>query len=150
MRCERVPMLRRTATVLAIALVTLVAFARPAPAEIPAPLVTMSHDVRSLAVRLRASNALDVFDLSTGFQTGFNAGASMPAASTIKIPVMVEVFLQLQEGRFALDRRVTLLPRDKDWGSGELCDAPPGSTYSVSELLEKMTWDTLPIITHAH
>jgi beta-lactamase class A len=131
-------MLRRTATVFTMALLALVAFSRPALAEIPAPLVTMSHDVRSLAVRLRAENALDVFDLSTGFQTGFNATASMPAASTIKIPVMVEVFLQLQGGRFTLDHRVTLLPRDKDWGSGELCDAPAGSTYSVSELLEKM------------
>jgi beta-lactamase class A len=131
-------MLRRTATAIAIALAAIVLFSRPAQAEIPAPLVTMAHDVRSLAVRLPAENALDVFDLSTGFQTGFNAGASMPAASTIKIPVMVEVFMQLQAGRFTLDRRVTLLQRDKDWGSGELCDAPSGSTFSVSELLEKM------------
>jgi beta-lactamase class A len=131
-------MLRRTATAVAIALLAIAACARAALAEVPAPLMTMARDVRSLAGRLPAENALDVFDLSTGFQTGFNAGASMPAASTIKIPVMVEVFLQVQAGRFTLDHRVTLLPRDKDWGSGELCDAPAGSTYSVADLLEKM------------
>jgi beta-lactamase class A len=131
-------MLRRLATAVAIALIAFVVSSRVALAEIPAPLIAMSHDVRSLAARVPAENALDVFDLTTGFQTGFNASASMPAASTIKIPVMVEVFQQLQEGRFTLDRRVTLLPGDKDWGSGELCDAPAGSTYSVSELLEKM------------
>jgi beta-lactamase class A len=69
---------------------------------------------------------------------GLNAGASMPAASTIKIPVMVEVFRQLQNGRFDLDRRVVLRAADKDYGSGELCDAPVGSTYPVSMLIEKM------------
>ncbi len=131
-------MLRRLAIVAAIALLAVAAWTRAARAEIPTPLMTMAHDVRTLAVRLRASNALDVVDLSTGFQTGFNATESMPAASTIKIPVMVEVFAQLQEGRFVLSRRMTLQARDKDWGSGDLCDAPVGSTYAVSELLEKM------------
>ena len=62
----------------------------------------------------------------------------MPAASTIKVPVMVEVFAQLEEGRFQLDRRVMLLAGDKDYGSGELCDAAVGTTYTVDELLDKM------------
>ena len=131
-------MLRRTATVSAIVFLAIAASTRYVLADVPAPLLALKNDVRSLASRLPAPNALDVFDLSTGFQTGFNAGESMPAASTIKIPVMVEVFLQLQQGRFDLDHQVTLLARDKDWGSGELCDAPAGSTYSVAELLEKM------------
>jgi beta-lactamase class A len=52
--------------------------------------------------------------------------------------VMVEVFRQLESGRFDLERRVTLRTADKDWGSGELCDMPAGSSYSVSTLLEKM------------
>jgi beta-lactamase class A len=62
----------------------------------------------------------------------------MPAASTIKIPVMVEVFRQLQAGKFDLERHVTLLARDKDWGSGDLCDAPVGTAYTITDLLEKM------------
>jgi len=77
-------------------------------------------------------------DLSTGYRVGYNAGAAMPAASTIKVPVMVEVFRQLEEGRFDLDRRVTLLASDKDYGSGDLCDAPVGGTYSIDDLLAKM------------
>ena len=62
----------------------------------------------------------------------------MPAASTIKLPVMVEVFAQLSAGRFELQHRVTLEPSDKDYGSGVLCDAPAGTTYPVSDLVEKM------------
>ncbi len=35
---------------------------------------------------------VEVMDLSTGYHVGYNAAAAMPAASTIKVPVMVEVF----------------------------------------------------------
>lgn len=62
----------------------------------------------------------------------------MPAASTIKLPVMVEVFAQLEAGSFDLQHRVRLTASDKDYGSGDLCDAPAGTTYAVSDLLEKM------------
>jgi beta-lactamase class A len=138
MRNERVAMLRRIATFVAIATFLLAASPRGARAALPAPLDALARDVRALASRIPAPTALEVFDLSTGFHAGFNATQSMPAASTIKIPVMVEVFRQLQAGKFDLDRRVTLLARDKDYGSGELCDAPVGTTYSIADLLEKM------------
>ncbi len=112
----------------------------PAPvlAYLPPPLAGLNREVRSLARHLPAASALDVFDISTGYNAGFNAAASMPAASTIKLPVMVEVFAQLEAGRFDLQRRVMLEASDKDYGSGELCDAPVGMTYPVSELLAKM------------
>jgi beta-lactamase class A len=110
----------------------------PARAYLPPPLASLNHDVRSLARHARGAIALDVLDLNTGYNAGFNAAKSMPAASTIKVPVMVEVFAQLQAGRFDLDRRVMLQASDKDFGSGVLCDAPVGATYSVSDLLEKM------------
>ncbi|HTX59442.1 MAG TPA: serine hydrolase, partial [Verrucomicrobiae bacterium] len=130
-------MLRRAAILLACA-AFLGATCTRALAYVPAPFAQLGYQVRKLASRLPASDALEVLDLSTGYRVGFNAGDSMPAASTIKIPVMVTVFRQLADGRFDLQRRVTLLERDKDWGSGELCDAPDGSTYSVAELVEKM------------
>ncbi len=79
-----------------------------------------------------------MLDLNTGYHAGFNAARSMPAASTIKVPVMVEVFNQLEAGRFDLNHRVSLRRSDRDYGSGVLCDAPIGSSYPVSTLLEKM------------
>lgn len=134
-------MLRRVAISVAIALLVFAAWiprAVAAAAELPAPLAELNHDVRKLANRFPAPSALEVFDLSTGYHMGFNAASSMPAASTIKIPVMVEVFRQLAAGRFGLNHKVTLRASDKDWGSGELCDARAGSAHAVSELLEKM------------
>lgn len=105
---------------------------------VPAAMAHLRAEVHQLALRLPATSAVDVLDLSTGLRAGYNANASMPAASTIKVPVMVEVFRQLAAGSFDLQRRVTLLGRDKDYGSGDLCDAPDGGTYSVSTLLAKM------------
>lgn len=104
----------------------------------PSALLRMRSDVRAIARHFHGASGIAIEDLATGYQVGYNAGASMPAASTIKVPVMVEVFRQLQQGNFDLNKRVTLLGGDKDYGSGDLCDAPSGSTYPVSELLEKM------------
>ncbi|HEY1653755.1 MAG TPA: serine hydrolase [Candidatus Tumulicola sp.] len=131
-------MWRHAATVVAISSIVLVAATGSAFAGLPAPLAQLDREAHRLAARLPAPSALEVFDLSTGYHAGVNAGASMPAASTIKIPVMVEVFAQLQAGHFDLNRRVVLRASDKDWGSGDLCDARAGTSYSVSKLIEKM------------
>ncbi|MFY9663095.1 MAG: serine hydrolase [Candidatus Cybelea sp.] len=128
----------RAASLLTCTLGIAVALVAPARAYLPPPLASLNHDVRSLARHIPAAIALDVFDLNTGYYASFNAGKSMPAASTIKVPVMVEVFAQLEAGRFDLQRRVRLEYFDKDYGSGDLCDEPVGTTYPVSELLEKM------------
>jgi beta-lactamase class A len=129
-------MLRRVTPILAFALCALTCL--PARAALPPPLAQFGDQVRHIARRVPAAIALDVLDLNSGYHTGFNAGASMPAASTIKVPVMVSVFEQLAEGRFDLNRRVTLQASDKDYGSGDLCDAPAGESFAVSELLAKM------------
>ncbi len=131
-------MQRYVAAAAAVAVLALVTTIAPASADLPAPLAQLHREAGKLAAHLAAPAALEVFDLSTGYHTGLNASASMPAASTIKIPVMVEVFRQLETGRFDLQKRVVLRTSDKDWGSGELCDAPAGTSYAVSELLEKM------------
>jgi beta-lactamase class A len=138
MRIELVAMLRRATSITAFAVLAGLTSVAPARAYLPPPLATLNHQLRSLASRVHAAIALDVLDLETGYNAGFNAAKSMPAASTIKLPVMVEVFAQLEAGRFDLQHRVTLTASDKDYGSGELCDAPAGTTYPVSYLVEKM------------
>ena len=131
-------MLRRAASLLVFALLAGITSIAPARAYLPPPLARLNRDVRSLARHVPGAIALDVLDLNTGYNAGFNAAKSMPAASTIKVPVMVEVFTQLEAGRFDLQHRVTLEAADKDFGSGELADAAAGTTYPVSDLVEKM------------
>ena len=104
----------------------------------PAPLQSLRSGLHHLVTRLPGSAGAEVLDLSTGLRVSYNASRPMPAASTIKVPVMVEVFRQLEKGRFDLNHRMTLLYRDKDWGSGDLSDASVGSTYTVDDLLSRM------------
>ena len=104
----------------------------------PPPLAQLRSQVVRLASHVRGAAALEVLDLSTGYHVGYNAGVSMPAASTIKVPVMVEVFRQMSEGRFDLQHKMHLQRSDKDWGSGDLCDDYVGSSHTVAELLSKM------------
>lgn len=128
----------RTALLLAFALSASIGWAIPARADLPPALASFHYDATRLARHVSGAIALDVLDLNTGYHAGINAARSMPAASTIKLPVMVEVFNQLQTGRFDLNRRVTLQKSDRDYGSGDLCDARVGSSYPVSTLVEKM------------
>jgi beta-lactamase class A len=131
-------MLRRAALVVAIVLSIAVTSVLPTLAYLPPPMARLNASIHTMARRMPAAIALDVLDLNTGYAASFNAARSMPAASTIKLPVMVEVFTQLEAGHFDLQRRVTLLGSDKDYGSGDLCDEAVGTTYPVSTLLEKM------------
>jgi beta-lactamase class A len=125
--------------IIAGVLLPFVGLCAPAQATlVPPPMQSLRADLHRMVIRFPASTAVEVMDLATGYHVGYNAAAAMPAASTIKVPVMVEVFRQLEAGRFELDRRVTLLASDKDYGSGDLCGAPSGTTYTVDELLDKM------------
>jgi beta-lactamase class A len=92
----------------------------------------------SLERRAPGQLAIMVEDLTTGLRASVNAGATMPAASTIKIPVMIEVFRRIDHGDFQLQSELTLTAKDRDWGSGDLADAPLGGHYSVQRLVALM------------
>ena len=59
----------------------------------------------------------------------------MPAASIIKIPVMVEVFRQMSQGTIGLNDLLHLQRGDRDNGWGDLAEARAGTPYSVSKLM---------------
>ena len=104
----------------------------------PGPLGTLQTQLSAMMHHAPGHIAVSIEDLTTGLSTSVNGDAQMPAASTIKIPVMVEVFRQLAAGSFDLNREVTLTEHDRDWGSGDLADAAGGSRYRVQRLLTLM------------
>lgn len=63
-----------------------------------------------------------------------------PMASTVKVPIAVQLLTLVDEGRERLDRMVTLEARDLHPGSGTLSDLfnKPGVALSVRNLLELM------------
>ncbi len=107
-------------------------------ALIPQPLADLQMQLATAAFHAPGRVGIAVEDLATGITSGVNASASLPAASTIKIPVMVEVFKQMEAGTRALTDVVHLESRDRDWGSGDLADARPGTARTVKQLLWAM------------
>lgn len=101
-------------------------------------LAQLEPKLHRLANRLPGLVSLSIVNLGDGSTISINGDSNMPAASVIKIPVMVEVFRQATIGKFTLRRRVMVLDRDRDWGYGDLCDAPWGKQYTVWELLWRM------------
>jgi len=131
--------LRRTFVAVVVLLCVISASGLRAQAAFaPGPLGTLQAELAAMSMHAPGNVGIMVEDLTTGLSTSVNANRAMPAASTIKIPVMVEVFERLAQGAFDLNRLVTLEPRDRDWGWGDLADARTGSRYSVSKLLTLM------------
>jgi beta-lactamase class A len=123
----------------AVVFAVLAAFAARAGANAaPGPLGALQAELSLATEHAPGHVGIMVEDLATGYSSSVNAYGAMPAASTIKIPVMVEVFTCLERGDFDLNRLVTLQASDRDWGSGDLSDAPVGSRYSVNRLLALM------------
>jgi beta-lactamase class A len=99
------------------------------------PLASLQRALGVAAGHAPGRVGIAVEDLATGMTSGVNASANLPAASTIKIPVMVEVFKQMEGGHLDLSRIVHLEARDRDWGWGDMADAPTGTARTIKQLL---------------
>lgn len=69
---------------------------------------------------------------------GINQNEALPAASLIKLPVMVAFFREAEMGRISLDEEYRLLDEDKVGGAGVLAGKPAGTVYSYRQLLQLM------------
>jgi beta-lactamase class A len=61
-----------------------------------------------------------------------------PAASLVKLPVMMAVYETVNQGKMRLDETVVLKGADKTGGSGILKGVPSGRTFTVGQLVELM------------
>ncbi len=128
----------------ALSFVAALALLGPATARaaLAGPLGDLQSQLDRAAFHAPGTVGIFVEDLATGYTSGVNDRASLPAASTIKIPVMVEVFRQMASGTVALTSKMHLLARDRDWGSGDLAGGRIGATKSVEQLLWLMIDDS--------
>ncbi len=110
--------------------------------DLSGPLGGLQSQLDRAAVHAPGTIGIDVEDLATGYSSGIHEAQSLPAASTIKIPVMVEVFRQMETGHIDLKTRLHVEHEDKDDGSGDLAGAPVGTSRSVEQLLWLMINDS--------
>lgn len=77
--------------------------------------------------------------LDGGEPVAVNADSPFPTASTIKVPIMYEVFRQAQAGRFRLDDPLPLTRANKVPGSGVLKHLTDGQQLSIRDYCVLMT-----------
>jgi beta-lactamase class A len=77
--------------------------------------------------------------LESGVRVGLRSEISFPMASTFKLPLLVALFHQVDEGKIRLDEMVSLEREDLHIGSGRLDDfLAPGISLSLSNLAALM------------
>jgi beta-lactamase class A len=77
-------------------------------------------------------------DLDTGNYVDINAGAIFPAASTIKVPILIAFFQDVDAGKIRLDEMLTMEQQMMVGGSGNLQYKPAGTKYPALEVATKM------------
>ncbi|MDQ5839125.1 MAG: class A beta-lactamase-related serine hydrolase, partial [Acidobacteriota bacterium] len=116
--------------------------------------------IRGLITASGAETAAVAFrDLQTGRELLIDPDASFHAASTMKVPVMLEVYREAREGRLSLDERLAVKNEFKSIADGSTFSVSPaddseqtlyrkiGSTETVRELLRLMITESSNLAT---
>ena len=109
---------------------------RPTPGD--AAWDKMVGGLESLAARYPGRVAICLKDLRTGKSWSRGADDLFPAASLIKVPIMVAAFYKIRDGQLSLDERLTVTRRNRVGGSGSLKWRPDGTKLTVRDLLVYM------------
>lgn len=98
----------------------------------------MTAELQRTASSSRWRTAVYVKDLQRGYEWAYHAEDLFPAASLIKLPIMVGVFEKIQRGQLSLYSKLKLRRTTRMGGSGSLKWQRDGTQYTVRYLLEKL------------
>ncbi len=104
----------------------------------PTPLSRLQANIERIVKSVNAKWGIYIKCLETGEELVINADEQMDTMSTIKIPLMVEAFRQIEAGKFALTDRVTLKDADKRPGTGVMRSFDAGATLSIKDVMTLM------------
>ncbi len=107
---------------------------RPAPLPVDRLRLAVERITRSV----NATWGIYIKCLETNEEVALNATQQMDTMSTIKIPIMVEAFRQIEAGKFALSDRVKLRDEDKRPGTGIIRSLDLGAELSIKDLITLM------------
>ena len=109
--------------------------AKPAEASNVARLKTQIQGIREA---FPGNMAVYMKNLKTGEEIAMDADATYETFSVIKVPIMAEVFHQVESGKLSLDQRVEIKPGDQRLPSGVLYTMQPGLAPTIRDLLTLM------------
>ena len=100
--------------------------------------VTLDHRVQSAIQTFPGVVSLYAKNLDTGASYELRADAPVPTASTIKLPIMVELFAEAEEGKLDWNQKLELTDQDKVSGSGVLTELSAGDLLPIRDLMHLM------------
>jgi beta-lactamase class A len=127
-------MIRKALMLASLASLTTTVLARQAPA----PLQRVQASIETITRSVNASWGIYVKSLETNEEIAINADRQMETMSTIKIPLMVEVFEQIKAGKFTLTDKYTFVQADSQPGTGTIQRLDPGAVMTVKDLITMM------------
>src|SRR5471032_1952338 len=89
--------------------------AQTAPA--PKPLDLLKHRLETISQGVSADWGVYIKSLDTGEEIAINADAAMDTMSAIKIPLLVDVYRQVDAGKINPADRIVLKTADKRFGT---------------------------------
>src|SRR5258706_5347103 len=121
-------------------LATALCFAGAIAAQAPAqkPLERLEANILRITRSVNATWGIYLKCLETGEEIALNADQQMDTMSVIKIPLMVEAFRQIEEGKFALSDRITLTEAMKRPGRGVIRSLDAGAVLTIKDMLTLM------------
>jgi beta-lactamase class A len=111
-------------------------YAQPTPN--PKPLDLLKHRLETISQGVSADWGVNIKSLDTGEEIAFNADTAMDTMSAIKIPLLVDVYRQVDARKLNPADRIVLKTADKRFGTGVLRTLEDGVNLSFHDALTLM------------
>lgn len=102
------------------------------------PLARLQANIERITRSVNAKWGIYIKCIETGEEIAINADETMDTMSVIKIPLMAEVFRQIEAGKFALTDRVTLKETERRPGTGVIRSLDAGASLTIKDLITLM------------
>jgi beta-lactamase class A len=98
----------------------------------------IDHRIQAAIKGFPGNVSLYAKNLDTGISYDLRGDAPVPTASTIKLPIMVELFAQAEEGKLDWNQKLELTDQDKVSGSGVLTELSAADALPIRDLMHLM------------
>jgi beta-lactamase class A len=103
-----------------------------------APAAAVDQRVQEAIKTFQGNVSLYAKNLDTGATYQLRGDAPVPTASTIKLPIMIELFAEAETGKLDWNQKLTLTEQDKVPGSGVLTEFSGGDALPIRDLMHLM------------
>lgn len=114
----------------------------PTPTSTPVPTVIKSseitQDFSNLVKDLKGVYSFSAYNLGSKQSYGVRENEVFPAASLMKLPVILTLYREAEAGRIDLETKYTLKKSDKQTGAGTMRYQPDGAVYTYRKMVELM------------